>query len=157
MKLSISRIRFDLIVCISLPACRTGWPAGRLHSLRMFFNRYVLALALATIMSLAALYLVLTKLDPFADSKLAIILFFLSLFFSISSVSSLMGYILRLLFYPDEIFLNHFNVSLRQGILLGFSVCALMGLQTIRTLTLWNGLMIIFIGVLMEVYFMAKE
>jgi len=121
------------------------------------FNRYVFFLALAGVMSSSSLYLVMTKIDPTTDETLGLVLFFLSLFFAVSSILSLIGYFLRMTLYRDELFLNHFNLSLRQGIILGICVCALMGLQVLRTLTWWNGLVIVIISFLIEIYFVAQE
>ncbi|MDP2691800.1 MAG: hypothetical protein Q8O95_05360 [bacterium] len=123
----------------------------------MFFNRYVLSLVIAALVSLSSLILVLSRLDPFAEETLAIVLFFVSLFFSLTSVFSLLGYLLRLAFYREELFLNHFNVSLRQGIIIALSLSGLMGFQVMRTLTWWNALIIVIIGFLIEVYFVARD
>lgn len=123
----------------------------------MLFNRYVLALLITSVVSISSLYLVLTRLDPFADETIALPLFFISLFFSLSAVLSLLGYGLRILFYRDELFLNHFNVSLRQGLILGVCISALMGFQLMRTLSWWNGLLVLLISFLLEIYFVAKE
>jgi len=123
----------------------------------MFFNRYIFLLLFVGFVSFCSLYLVFTKLDPYSEELLALVLFIVSLFFFISSVLSLVGYFLRIAFYRNELFLNHFNVSLRQGIILGICICALMGLQIIRTLTWWNGLIVVIISFLIELYFVAKE
>lgn len=123
----------------------------------MFFNRYVLSVAVASIVSFLSLFLVLTKIDPFVDETLALVLFFVSLFFAVSSTLTLVGYFFRVLFYREELFLNHFNVSLRQGIILGFCLCAIIGFQILRTLTWWNGLIIILMCFLVELYFVARD
>jgi hypothetical protein len=123
----------------------------------MFFNRYVLSVAVASILSFLSLYLVLTKIDPFTDESLALGLYFISLFLAVSSVLTLLGYFFRILFYREELFLNHFNVSLRQGIILGFCIVAIMGFQILRTLTWWNGLIIVLMCFLVELYFVARD
>lgn len=123
----------------------------------MFFNRYVFIIFIAALASVSSLYIVLTRLDPFVDETLAVALFFVSLFFSVSALSTLAGYAIRIVFYSNELFLNHFNVSLRQGLILGFCICALMGFQVLGTLTWWNGLIIVIISFLVELYFVAKE
>jgi hypothetical protein len=123
----------------------------------MLFNRYVFSVVVASILSFLSLYLVVTKLDPFADEMLALVLFFISLFFLVSSFLTLVGYAFRIAFYREEIFLNHFNVSLRQGIILAFCIGCLLGFQILRTLTWWNGLIILLISVLVEIYFVSKE
>jgi hypothetical protein len=123
----------------------------------MFFNRYVLSVAVASILSFLSLYLVLTKIDPITDESLALGLYFISLFLAVSSVLTLLGYFFRILFYREELFLNHFNVSLRQGIILGFCIVAIMGFQILRTLTWWNGLIIVLMCFLVELYFVARD
>jgi len=123
----------------------------------MIFNRYVLFLTIALLVSVASLALVLMRLDPFVDGQLAITLFFVSLFFAISSLTSLVGYIIRVTLYRSELFLNHFNVSLRQGVVISIGIISLLGLQAIKTLTWWNGIMIVAICFMLELYFVAKE
>lgn len=123
----------------------------------MFLNRYVLSVLIASVASFLSLYLVITKIDPFTDETLGLALFFISLFFSVSSALSLVGYFFRVLFYREELFMNHFNVSLRQGIILGFCLCAIMGFQILRTLTWWNGFIIVLISFLVELYFVARD
>lgn len=123
----------------------------------MLFNRYVLALIVASAVSFLSLFLVMSRLDPFADESIALPLFFISFFLALTSLLSLIGYVIRVVFYRDELFLNHFNVSLRQGVILGVCITGIMGLQVMRTLTWWNGLILVVIAFLGELYFVAKE
>jgi hypothetical protein len=123
----------------------------------MLFNRYVLSLFGASIVSFLSMYLILSRLDPLQDETLALPLFFISLFFASSCLLSLVGYLIRIAFYRDELLLNHFNVSLRQGIILGFCLCGMMGLQVMRTLTWWNGPILVIIALMIELYFVAKD
>lgn len=123
----------------------------------MLFNRYVFALVLASGVSALSLFLVLSRIDPFADETLGLVLFFVSLFFTVSSILSLLGYGIRILFYRDELLMNHFNISLRQGIILGVCICAVMGLQVMRTLTWWTGIIVMLLSFLIEIYFVARE
>lgn len=123
----------------------------------MLFNRYVFALVLASGVSALSLFLVLSRIDPFTDETLGLILFFISLFFTVSSILSLVGYGIRMVFYRDELMMNHFNISLRQGVVLGVCICAVMGLQVMRTLTWWTGVIVILLSFLIEIYFVARE
>lgn len=123
----------------------------------MFLNRYVLSVFMACVAGFLSLYLVVTKIDPFTDETLGLILFFMSLFFLVSSALTLVGYFIRVLFYREELLMNHFNVSLRQGIILGVCLCGIMGFQILRTLTWWNGGIIVLISFLVELYFVARD
>ncbi len=125
--------------------------------LLMFFNRYVLILFVTSILSGSSLWLVINRLDPFADERIALPLFFIALFFFAACFTSLLGYMVRLTLYRHEVLMNHFNVSLRQGIVLSFCISAFFGLQMLRTLTWWSGILLIFLTLLIELYFVAKE
>ncbi len=123
----------------------------------MLFNRYVLILIITSLLSGSSLWLVINRLDPIADERLAIPLFFVALFFFAASFMSFLGYLVRLTLYRHEVLMNHFNVSLRQGVVLAFCISAFFGLQMLRTLTWWSGILLIFLTLLIELYFVAKE
>lgn len=122
----------------------------------MIFNRYVLSILVTCLLASGSLFLVISKLDPFVDKNLAVPLFFITLYLAVSSFFTLIGYISRMSFFRHELFLNHFNISLRQGFILGLSMCGLIGLQMLRTLTWWNALILIFMSLFLELYFVAK-
>jgi hypothetical protein len=123
----------------------------------MIFNRYVFLVALTLLLSGGAMLLVLTRLDPFQDKLLAIVLFYLSLFFFVSSLTTLLGYVMRVLLYPHEMTLNHFNVSLRQGMILAMLVVSLLIFQSFRRLFVWDAILLFLIAFLVEIYFVAKD
>lgn len=102
--------------------------------------------------------LVLFRLHPYSAPHVSITLFYISLFFVVSSLATLIGYGARFLTRKkDEEFYNPLNVSLRQGILLGICVSGLLAYQSTRTLTMVDSVLLVAIIVLIEVYFMARE
>jgi hypothetical protein len=123
----------------------------------MFFNRYILFVILAFLSGVTSLYIVMTRLHPVLTPALALALFFVSLFLASSAFFVIVSYYIRVTLYRYELFLNHFNVSLRQGLILGFAVCALTGLQILRTLNWWNALILLLLSLLLELYFVARE
>ncbi len=123
----------------------------------MIVNRFVLALLVAAVVSSLSLYFIIHRLNPEQDGLLAISLFFVSFFFALSSVAALLGYGIRLLLYRDALLMNHCNISLRQGFILGIGSSALLGLLVLRNCTWLTAGMVIVITLLLELYAIAQE
>lgn len=117
---------------------------------------YLIGLLLSSIFSWVALFIILTKLDPVLDGTLAISLFFITLFFALTSTFALIGFYARIWWRRNEIYYQNINIAFRQGILLSIGVCGLMGLQALRVLTWWDALLLGVTIVLIEVLSLAK-
>lgn len=85
-------------------------------------------------------------------SKPAMILFFTSLFFALTSTFAIAGYYLRLFFNKNEVFLNHINIALRQGTLLALLTLTAVGMLAVGILTWWSGILLITAFSLLEFY-----
>lgn len=133
----------------------------------MTIKKYLLVVTGISIVGWTSWILVMTKLDPcmapgeiticHSTSALSITLFFLSAFFTLTATFTLMGFGLRLWLHKNEIFLDHFAVSLRQGLLLTFCTMGAMSFLLLKTLTWWSGLLLIAIILLIELYFARPE
>lgn len=123
----------------------------------MIFNRYVFSILLTGALSLTAFLIVINRLDPLEDQPLSVPLFFISLFLSLTSFLTLLGYFLRVAFFRYELFLNHFNISLRQGFILSMTICGMIGLQILRTLSWWSAILLILLSLFIELYFVARN
>lgn len=123
----------------------------------MSHNRYIVIITFAAIISWMAFYLVITKLDPFMSSGLALALFFISLFFALTSTFTIAGFYLRVWFNKNEIYYDHINVSLRQGILLTLIALGSLMFQLLGVLTWWSGLLLIGAITMVEFYLVAKD
>jgi hypothetical protein len=104
-----------------------------------------------------AFYLVITKLDPFMSTGLSLALFFVSLFFALTSTFTIAGFYLRVWFNKNEIYYDHINVSLRQGILLTLIALGSLMFQLLGVLTWWSGLLLIGAITMIEFYLVAKD
>lgn len=118
----------------------------------MLLNRYIALFLFAGVFSVLSLYFTIQYLDPVADRPISLIFFFISFFFTIGSLTSLMGYSIRILLYRHELLINHFNISLRQGILTGLFASAAAGLQAIRTLNILSLFILLGITILLELH-----
>ena len=123
----------------------------------MTHQRYILILTFAAIVSWLAFYLVINKLDPFASTGLALGLFFVSLFFALTSTFTIVGFYIRVWTNKNEIYYDHINVSMRQGILLTMIALGCLLFQLLGVLTWWSGLLLIAAVTMVEFYLVAKD
>jgi hypothetical protein len=123
----------------------------------MTHQKYTMVIGLAALVSWLAYYLVVEKLDPFASTGLAMALFFVSLFFALTSTFTIVGFYIRVWFNKNEIYYDHINVSLRQGILLAMISLGCLLFQLLGALTWWSGLLLIGAITMIEFYLVAKD
>jgi len=123
----------------------------------MTHNKYIGIIGVTGVISWLAVYLVINKLNPMESMSLSLILFFVSLFFALTSTFTIVGYYFRVWFNRNEIYYDHINISFRQGILLTLVVVGALVFQLLRVLTWWSGLMLVGVIMLIEFYFLAKE
>jgi Ca2+/Na+ antiporter len=79
-------------------------------------------------------------------------MFFVSSFVALAATFTLLGFIIRLWFHKDELYLDHVSVSTRQGFLLTLCALGAMFLKLLESLTWWSGLLLIVIALLIELY-----
>lgn len=129
----------------------------------MTYRKYLFILTGTALVGWISFLLVIFRLDPctapgkiticHSASALALILFFTSAFFALTATFTLLGFGLRLWLHQYEIYLDHLNISLRQGLLLTFCTLAAAALLLLNALTWWSGLVLIAIILLLELYF----
>lgn len=128
----------------------------------MTHGRYLIIIGLAGIISFIAWVLVIRNLEPCLSydyytfcknvSLPAVILFFLSLFFALTSTFTIIGYWLRLFLHKNEALVNHINISLRQGTVLSLLALSALGMLALGILTWWSGILLIIVFSLIEFY-----
>jgi hypothetical protein len=123
----------------------------------MTHNRYLLFVGIAALVSWAAWYIVISKLDPFESTGLALSLFFLSLFFALSCTLTIFGFYFRLWLNKNEIYSNHIIVAFRQGIELTIISLGCIFFLILGVLNWWSGFLLILCVSLVEFYFIAKQ
>ncbi len=131
------------------------------------YKKYLAPLVIITVISWTAFILVLIRLEPCRSysstgfcgsvSTIGVILFGLSLFFALTGLYTILGYLSRILFYKQEVHVNHFNISLRQGILLSTCSEAALIFLSVNVLRWWTALLLFGMIVLIEFYFLSKD
>jgi len=121
------------------------------------YKQYLWTIGLTAAISWAAWWIVVSNLDPYASTSLALGLFFISLFFSLIGTFSLIGFGLRAWIGEEDIYYHHLTVSLRQGFLLSLCTLLCIGFLIIGVLKWWNGLLVVTIAVLLEFYLTSRN
>ena len=98
----------------------------------MTHHRYISIIALAGIMASVAWILVILKLSPYETMSLSLVLFFITLFISLSSIFTVFGFYFRVWLFKNEIFYKHINIALRQGVFLGLIAVSCLVFQMLR-------------------------
>lgn len=129
----------------------------------MTYKKYLTVISITALIGWVSFILVIFRLEPctgpgtitlcHSASALALILFFLSAFFALTATFTLLGFLLRFWLHQYEIYLDHLNVSLRQGILLTLCALGALSLLFLNALTWWSGLLLILIIIFLEFYF----
>ena len=88
---------------------------------------------------------------------MALGLFFVSLLFALIGTFTLLGFGLRRWIGKQEIYYHHLTVSLRQGLLLSICTLICIMLLILGLLTWWNGLLLVTVAVLIELYLTSKN
>lgn len=122
----------------------------------MTIRAYLWGMRLCTLATLAALGLVVFHIDPAKDGIPGHLLFYITLFFSITGIATLFLFWLRRIFSGGAEPGAGVGVSLRQGALIAFVVCVLLLLQSFRLLVWWDGGIVVAGILLIELWFLSK-
>ncbi len=120
-------------------------------------TKYILTTSTASVLSLAAVLLVVIKLDPFSTPGLALTLFYLSLFLTLTGIFTIFGFYTRKYLIHGDVSYNYINVSVRQAILLSICTIGFLIFQMLGVLTWWDGTLLIGIILLLEFYFSSQQ
>ena len=82
----------------------------------------------------------------------AITTLLISIFFTLTCLVSLIGFVIRARLNNNEVLFSAFKTSLRQGFLVGFYALGILGLASTRLLTWWDALLLALSLVLFEIY-----
>lgn len=123
----------------------------------MTHHRYNTIIAIAGLFSWIGLLLVLSQLDPNVSTGLTLIFLYSTMFIALSSTFTIVGFYFRVWLFKNEIFYKHINVALRQGVILALIAVFSLVFQMIKVLTWWSGLLLLFVAVLLEFYFSARD
>ncbi|MCX6765705.1 MAG: hypothetical protein NT136_01955 [Candidatus Moranbacteria bacterium] len=122
----------------------------------MTLKLYLWGMRVSVFLSLLAWGAVVCFIDPEKTGIFGQVLFYLTLFLSLSGTFILFLTWARRKARGGEIAFVHLGISFRQGLLLGLLAVLLLVLQHFQVLTWWDGLLVIAGIFLVELYFLSR-
>lgn len=119
--------------------------------------KYISIIGISGLLAWIGWILIVIKLSPYESMGLSFSLFFITLFIALTSTFTVFGFYFRVWLFKNEIFYQHINISLRQGLFLSFIAILCLLFQLMKVLSWWSGLLLVIIAVLLEFYFSARD
>ncbi|MBT3817548.1 MAG: hypothetical protein HOE80_03025 [Candidatus Magasanikbacteria bacterium] len=109
----------------------------------MTLRQYLTIMIVATLLCWTAWGVVLLNVDPFYDTGMGFLFFYISLFFSLIGTSSILIFGLSVVFSKKELpIFRHVRRTFIIGVVLATTLIGLLFLQGKQLLTLWNMLLL---------------
>lgn len=122
----------------------------------MTLKKYLLGMMVSTIFCWISWGMILYYVDPQTTGFVGLAAFYVSLFFALIGLLTLVGFYMRVWFSKNEIIFAHVGPAFRQGILLSLILTGSLFLQSFRLLTWWDGALFIASVALLEFYFLSR-
>lgn len=122
----------------------------------MTLRSYLWGLRIGTLTSFAALCAVIFLTDPIDIGYIAFILFYITFFLTMSGMSIVLLTWIWQHMAKEVVTLGEVGMAVRQGILLGFLMSVLIGMQQMRVLLWWDALIVVVAVFLIELYFLTR-
>lgn len=97
----------------------------------------------ATVLSWVGVLLILLFVNPYEAGALGLLFFFTSFFLGLLGILSIVGFLVRYIFYRHEFVYGQVKRAFRQGLLLALSLTIVLFLQAERLLVWWNLLLLV--------------
>lgn len=123
---------------------------------RLNWQNFIRGLIVSTLI-FGGIILFLTFLSSPDENSLAVWAYFISIFFFIGGVASVVGFLFRKWWMHNEVLFSSVKTSIRQGFIFSSFCCALLVLSTMRLLTWWDALIMTICVVLIELYFKTRS
>ena len=121
----------------------------------MTLKKYLIGMMISTIFCWISWGMILYYVDPSSTGVVGLSAFYVSLFFALIGLLTLVGFYMRVWFSKNEILFAHVGPAFRQAILLSLVLVGSLLLQSFRLLTWWDGGLFIASVALLEFYFLS--
>jgi len=114
-------------------------------------------MAITTLVCWAAFLTVLVRIDPNSGGVIGLLLFFVSLFFSLWGTLSLLGFGIRFMIMRNTVPFRYIGVSLRQALWFAILIDLSLFLVSQELLVWWMSLLLVLGLVILEGFFLARS
>ncbi len=118
----------------------------------MTLNKYLLVMAALTAICWGIFFFVAGLVDPTATNWLGFLLFYLSLFASLSGIIALIGFFFRFVIKKKELAFNSVKVAFRQSFLFSLFIISLLVLKSIDLFNWLNLSLLVIIFSILELF-----
>jgi len=122
----------------------------------MTVRSYLWGLRLLALVAIGGLAVVVIFVDPIRDGIMGQILFYFSLFFSVTGLAALFLFWFRRHVSGNEIVYENLGMSFREGALVALTLVAMFFLQSLRILVWWDAALVMVGVLLVELWFLSK-
>ncbi|MEN8252293.1 MAG: hypothetical protein ABFQ53_01810 [Patescibacteria group bacterium] len=123
----------------------------------MTLQSYLWGVRIGTLISFTALCSVIFLTDPIDIGSIALVLFYLTFFLTISGTSVLIFTWLWRKMASDVFTLGEVGMAVRQGVLVGILITIIVFMKQIDILLWWTALIVMGIVFLVELYFITRN
>ncbi len=123
----------------------------------MTLSSYLWGLRISVLTMIIAFASVIFYVNPYEFNAIAYMFFYITLFFLVTSFTTLILTHLWYRFVGDEITSTEIRIAARQGMLLGLLACILAYLQQIRFLIWWDMIIVAIAVFLLEMQMLLRR
>jgi len=124
----------------------------------MSLKSYYWGVALVTLLALVFLAGVIYRVNPDTSGMAGKIIFYVSVFFFLSSLYNLILIIIRSrMMDTKESTVANLSISFRQAVLLSLLTIGILFLQSLRMFVWWVGLILVCGALVVELYFLSRN
>lgn len=123
----------------------------------MTLRRYLISMGITTLICWGAFIMVLFQIDPYTGGVIGLVLFFVSLFFSLWGTMSILGFGIRYIFLRNVVPFKYIGTSLRQALWFAILLCLTLFLVSQQLLEWWMSLLLVGGLTVLEGFFLARS
>lgn len=121
----------------------------------MDWQNFIKGLLVSTLIFGGVLFAMTILFSP-EKGGVIIALYYFSFFMFITGLSVITNFFIRRWWMHNEVVFSNIKTSMRQGVLFALLLTALLLLSSMKLLTWWDGLIVVFSLALVELYFKTK-
>jgi len=124
----------------------------------MSLRTYLLLMAIGTALCWVVWFLVLGNVNPNQAGVVGFILFYVSLFLSLTGTISVIGFLIRKrIDKNDTVVFHHVKHTFRQGLLISALILSTLLLSQFKMLNLLTGILVVILFLIIESIFFASR
>ncbi len=124
----------------------------------MTLRQYLILMGLGTAISLIAVMLILTMVNPEQTSIAVFAVFYASVFLAVTGALSIVGFTMRVIILKKQLFLSkEVAVSFRQAVLVAALVIGALLLQSHQLFSWWTALLMVLAMTVFEAFFISTR